>query len=160
LVCADDGGQAFRGWCNTKLPDRPLRFDNLESEVGDGVVLTDLWELLSHKKVPGLNRKHGGRHFYKLNNVGLLLESLKASGLPIAGISRERAVPSSLKIFSHPERVCLPINLQTWWKEGCSQSSTFYGKSYSTPSLIVLCLAPLSTVLLIQVRHYFFDFLM
>jgi len=53
--------QVFTRWCNLKLQQRGLKIDDWTTDVGDGITLIDLWEVVSHKTVSGVNRKPGNK---------------------------------------------------------------------------------------------------
>jgi hypothetical protein len=72
-----------------------LKIDNLETDLADGVILCALLELISSKKLVGINSKPKIR-VQKLENNGAALRFLKTEGIKLVAIGPEGTFLTSL----------------------------------------------------------------
>lgn len=90
--------RTFTKWCNSHLKERMLKIEALETDLADGVMLCALLELISSKKLVGINQKPKIR-VQKLENTGAALRFLKNEGIKLVAIGPEDITDGQLKLI-------------------------------------------------------------
>ena len=101
--------QTFTKWCNSHLKERMLKIENLETDLADGVALCALLELISSKKLVGLNSKPKIR-VQKLENNGAALRFLKSEGIKLVAIGPEGIVEKNTEVKEKKRRTNRPTH--------------------------------------------------
>jgi filamin len=90
--------RTFTKWCNSHLAERILKISDLEHDLEDGVILINLLEQISSKKIGIINKKAKIRA-QKLENTGAALQFLKSEGIKLVGIGPEDITDGKLKLI-------------------------------------------------------------
>lgn len=102
LLCDDDWinvqTKTFLNWINNALSSRGIRLDDLERDFEDGLELVALVEILSGRKIHGINRKPRVRQA-KGENLCLALEEVKLDGVKLINIGAEDILDHNKKII-------------------------------------------------------------
>lgn len=80
----------FTRWANEHLKCVNKHIDNLETDLSDGLLLIELIQVLSHKKLPRHNKKPVVR-MQKLENVSMALDFLKSENVQLVNIGKSRS---------------------------------------------------------------------
>ncbi|XP_074063042.1 filamin-A isoform X2 [Macrotis lagotis] len=89
----------FTRWCNEHLKCVSKRIGNLQTDLGDGLRLIALLEVLSQKK---MHRKHNQRPTFRqmqLENVSVALEFLDRESIKLVSIDSKAIVDGNLKLI-------------------------------------------------------------
>jgi len=101
---AKDGGRTdiqkktFTRWVNTHLADRNLKIDDLAIDLADGIMLINLLEIISTKRIKKWNKKPR-MHIQKLENLNKALDFIKKEGLTIVNIGANDIYGGNIKII-------------------------------------------------------------
>jgi len=91
--------KTFTRWCNVHLAQRGIQLKELtRGELSDGLVLINLLEVISDKKLPRHN-KHPKIMPQKLENCGISLAFIKSEGLKLVNIGPEDIVNGTPKLI-------------------------------------------------------------
>lgn len=90
--------KTFTRWCNQFLSERRLKIDDLQTDLKNGVLLTNLLEIISSKSLGKWNRKPTTRYQF-LENNGIAIRFIKDEGLQLVGIGPEDIVDGKLKLI-------------------------------------------------------------
>eukprot|EP01132_Coremiostelium_polycephalum_P007890 gene7890-9709_t len=90
--------KTFTGWANNYLKERILKIGDLGSDLEDGVLLINLLEIISSKKLPKYNAKPKIR-MQKIENNNFALAFIKSEGLKLVSIGAEDIVDCQLKLI-------------------------------------------------------------
>ncbi|XP_061204465.1 filamin-C isoform X1 [Neopsephotus bourkii] len=89
----------FTRWCNEHLKAVQKRVGNLQTDLGDGLRLIALLEVLSHKK---LGRRYNARPTFRqmqLENVSVALDFLERENIKLVSIDSKAIVDGNLKLI-------------------------------------------------------------
>ncbi len=73
---------AFTRWCNEHLKDRGYHITDLQKDLGDGILLINLLEIISNKSL-GRYNKNPRIPYQKLENVAQGLKFIESEGLKV-----------------------------------------------------------------------------
>ncbi|KAL6061848.1 Calponiny domain-containing protein [Balamuthia mandrillaris] len=90
--------KTFTRWCNQFLAERRLKVEDLQKDLGDGLNLVNLLEIISSKSLGRFNKKPTTRYHY-LENNSCALNFIKSEGLQLVGIGPEDVVDGKLKLI-------------------------------------------------------------
>jgi hypothetical protein len=90
--------KTFTRWANTFLLQRGLRIDDVEKDLNDGLMMINLLELISGKKIPKYNKKPKVQQM-KLENTQIALEFIKSEKIKLVGIGAQDLVSGNLKLI-------------------------------------------------------------
>jgi len=88
----------FRRWVNTHLADRNLKVDDLTTDLTDGIILINLLEIISNKRIKKWNKKPR-MHIQKLENLNKALSFLRKEGIKTVNIGANDIYDGNLKII-------------------------------------------------------------
>lgn len=91
--------KTFTGWCNNHLRKRGLKIENIESDMGDGLLLVSLLEIISDETFPFKYDKKPRLRIQRVGNVGYCLKFIEQKGVKLAGIGAEEIVDANLKMI-------------------------------------------------------------
>lgn len=98
--------KTFTRWVNTHLLDRQLRIDTLATGFQDGVMLINLLEIISNKKIAQYNKKPKNK-YHRLENLKEAINFITKEGLTLVNIA-----PDDVEAGS-PRGITLTLGL-TW----------------------------------------------
>jgi len=90
--------KAFTRWCNEHLKKRGMHIDSLKTDLADGLMLINLLEIISGKKLPRYNRHPIITH-QKYENNNIALDFIKSEGLKLVNIGSEDITGGKLKLI-------------------------------------------------------------
>lgn len=90
--------KTFTRWANNFLSERMLRIDDLTTDLGDGVLLVNLFEIISGKKFPRYNKKPRMR-IQKLENLTAVIAFVKAQGIKLVNVGPDDIEEGNIKII-------------------------------------------------------------
>ncbi|EGG21588.1 gelation factor [Cavenderia fasciculata] len=90
--------RTFTGWANNYLKERILKINDLGADLEDGVLLINLLEIISSKKILKYN-KTAKMRLHKMENNNLAVAFIKSEGLKLVGIGAEDIVDGQLKLI-------------------------------------------------------------
>ncbi|EFA84721.1 gelation factor [Heterostelium album PN500] len=90
--------RTFTGWANNYLKERILKINDLGTDLEDGVLLINLLEIISSKKILKFNKTPKIR-LHKMENNNLAVNFIKTEGLKLVGIGAEDIVDGQLKLI-------------------------------------------------------------
>jgi hypothetical protein len=83
--------KVFTRWCNVHLAERNIQLAEktlCTGSLDNGLILWNLLEIISSKKLVGVNKRGLGR-IHNCNNILVSLNFLKAEGVKLVGIGAE-----------------------------------------------------------------------
>jgi len=89
--------KAFTAWVNSQLRKRKIKVTDVEKELSDGVVLTNLMEV-----VAGVDLKKCGKgkmRIHKIQNLNAVLSFIESKNVKLIGIGAEEIVDENLKLI-------------------------------------------------------------
>jgi filamin len=89
--------KTFTRWANQFLSERMLKMNDMQEDLKDGVMLCELLEVISSKRVGPFNKKPKSRYQF-LENNGRAIGFIKNEGLKLVGIGPEDLVDGKLKL--------------------------------------------------------------
>ncbi|EGC39028.1 hypothetical protein DICPUDRAFT_91322 [Dictyostelium purpureum] len=90
--------KTFTGWANNYLKERILKIGDLGTDLEDGVLLINLLEIISSKKILKYNKTPKIR-MQKIENNNMAVNFIKSEGLKLVGIGAEDIVDCQLKLI-------------------------------------------------------------
>ncbi|KAN0030275.1 hypothetical protein ACTA71_010037 [Dictyostelium dimigraforme] len=90
--------KTFTGWANNYLKERILKIEDLATSLEDGVLLINLLEIISSKKILKYNKAPKIR-MQKIENNNMAVNFIKSEGLKLVGIGAEDIVDCQLKLI-------------------------------------------------------------
>ncbi|KYQ96878.1 gelation factor [Tieghemostelium lacteum] len=90
--------KTFTGWANNYLKERILKINDLGQDLEDGVLLINLLEIISSKKILKFNKQPKIR-MQKIENNNFAINFIKQEGLKLVGIGAEDIVDCQLKLI-------------------------------------------------------------
>lgn len=90
--------KTFTRWVNVHLFDRGLRIEDIEVDLGDGIMLCNLMEIISNKKIKRWNTKPR-MIVHKLENLNKALTFIQSEGIKIVNIGANDIIDGNLKII-------------------------------------------------------------
>jgi filamin len=89
--------KTFTRWANQFLAERMLKMNDMQEDLKDGVMICELLEVISSKKVGSFTKKPKTRYQF-LENNGRAINFIKNEGLKLVGIGPEDLVDGKLKL--------------------------------------------------------------
>jgi len=89
---------AFTRWCNDHLKDRGLHCNDLHKDLSDGILLINLLEIISNKKVGPYN-KHPRIPTQKYENTAIAMKFIQSEGIKVVNIGNTDITDGNLKII-------------------------------------------------------------
>lgn len=86
-------------WLNSHTQKRGLKVNNLEKDLSDGLVLITLIEILSDKPFTKKYKKHTSHRIQQLDNMEVVLETLKEEGLRLISMNAADLVDGNIKLM-------------------------------------------------------------
>eukprot|EP01100_Stratorugosa_tubuloviscum_P003947 TRINITY_DN1968_c0_g1_i1.p1 TRINITY_DN1968_c0_g1~~TRINITY_DN1968_c0_g1_i1.p1 ORF type:complete len:741 (+),score=451.97 TRINITY_DN1968_c0_g1_i1:146-2368(+) len=90
--------RTFTRWSNNYLADRILKIEDMEKDLGDGIFLINLLEIISAKVIGRYNKKPTIKP-QKLENLLTALNFVKSQGIRLVGIGAEDIYDGNLKLI-------------------------------------------------------------
>jgi len=90
--------RTFTRWANNFLSERMMKINDLGTDLSDGLLLINLLEIISDKKILNYNKKPKIRA-QKLENTGQALNFLKQEGIKLVAIGPEDITDGQLKLI-------------------------------------------------------------
>jgi filamin len=90
--------KTFTRWANNYLLDRKVKINDLATDLGDGLMLIDLLEILSTKEVGKYNKKPRNKP-QKLENLNMALIFISHQGIKLVGIGAPDIHDGNLKLI-------------------------------------------------------------
>jgi len=90
--------RTFTRWANNFLSERMMKINDLQADLSDGLLLINLLEVISDKKLNNYNKRPKIRA-QKLENTGLSLQFLKQEGIKLVAIGPEDITDGNLKLI-------------------------------------------------------------
>eukprot|EP01113_Clastostelium_recurvatum_P018917 TRINITY_DN222_c0_g1_i3.p1 TRINITY_DN222_c0_g1~~TRINITY_DN222_c0_g1_i3.p1 ORF type:complete len:958 (+),score=357.35 TRINITY_DN222_c0_g1_i3:135-3008(+) len=90
--------KTFTNWANNYLKERILKIGDLSKDLEDGILLINLLEVISSKKIPGFSKAPKVK-FQKIENNNLALRFIQNEGLKLVAIGAEDIVDGNLKLI-------------------------------------------------------------
>jgi filamin len=91
--------KAFTRWMNQYLSERMLSIEDIQADLADGVMLINLLEVISRKKMPKKWRAKPGNAIVKKENLNTALDFVKSEGLKIVNIGSSDIFEGNLRII-------------------------------------------------------------
>ncbi|XP_023932624.1 filamin-A-like [Lingula anatina] len=88
----------FTNWVNEQLQVRELSVSDLKTDLGDGVKLGNLVEIIQSRKIGRIVKKPLNQHHY-IQNVTLALNAVSEDGVKLVNIGSEDIVNGNLKLI-------------------------------------------------------------
>ncbi|KAH3767700.1 gelation factor [Pelomyxa schiedti] len=89
--------KTFTRWANTHLVGRNMHIEDIAKDLNDGILLANLIELISDKKVP--HNKNPRMRVHKLENTTFCLKFLENEGLKLVNIAAPNIIDGNLKLI-------------------------------------------------------------
>lgn len=77
----------FTNWCNAWLEQRNLKIQNLENDLSDGLILVNLYELISNRKLKKYFQKPKS-YSQKIENISIVFSAIENDKMNIVNIGR------------------------------------------------------------------------
>jgi filamin len=90
--------RTFTRWANNFLSERMMKINDIGTDLSDGLLLINLLEIISDKKLNNYNKRPKIRA-QKLENTGLCLQFLKQEGIKLVAIGPEDITDGQLKLI-------------------------------------------------------------
>lgn len=91
--------KAFTGWCNGHLLERNFRINRFEDDLADGVILWNLMEIISGKRLPRMESKTPKTRFQKLGNLNIVFKFLEQEKLYTVNIGSDDIHSGNTKLI-------------------------------------------------------------
>lgn len=91
--------KAFTRWMNQYLSERMLSVEDIQTDLCDGVLLINLLEIISRKKMPKKWRAKPGNAIVKKENLNTALDFIKSEGLKLVNIGSSDIFEGNLRII-------------------------------------------------------------
>jgi len=91
--------KAFTRWMNQYLSERMLSVEDIQTDLCDGVLLINLLEVISRKKMPKKCRAKPGNAIVKKENLNTAIDFIKSEGLKLVNIGSSDVFEGNLRII-------------------------------------------------------------